>query len=180
MRCPERIFITALDEYLAREGASLLEDVSERHTCGRLALYVERQFESIGLKGFFADVEYNRKQNGEVKTIINQHARIIQITPDLIVHTRGERPYPHDNLIAVEVKKSNRPQNEKDADRDRLIAMTMNLNRVGRVNRHDGHPEHVCGYKAGVYVEIDIGQRKLHLEIYRWGRLHYEITRQIN
>lgn len=35
----------------------------------------------------------------------------------------------------------------------------------------DAHPEHVCGYAVGVYVEIDIDQRELRLEFYKKGAL---------
>src|ERR1700726_2335391 len=108
-RRPDLVFEDALSAFIAAEGGSLLADVSERHTCGRLSIYLERQLQADGFGGYYADVEYNRKQQGRVKTIINERLEVVQITPDLIVHTRGERLPPHDNLIAVEVKKAARP-----------------------------------------------------------------------
>ncbi|WP_250623065.1 hypothetical protein [Pinirhizobacter soli] len=170
MRRVDLVFEDALTSFLAEEGASLLTNVSERNTCGRLAIYLQRHLEADGFIGYYADVEYNRKQQGLVKTIVNNNLEIVQITPDLIAHTRGERPPPHDNLIAVEAKKSARPDHEKDADRARLQAMTRTP--FNGVWPWDGsHPEHVCGYAVGVYVEIDIDRHELRLEFYKKGRL---------
>jgi len=166
---PELIFDAALDAFLKTEGTSLFSDVSERNTCGRLALYLERQIEVEGAIGYYADVEYNRKQNAQVKTVINDDFRVIPITPDVIVHSRGKKLPPNDNLIAVEMKKSNRPQQEKDDDKMRLILMSRES--FDEVWGWDGsHPEHVCAYALGVYVEIDIANRTLHLEYYKNGR----------
>lgn len=79
--------------------------------------------QASNLSGYYADVEYNRKQNGEVKTMIDDEMRTISITPDVIVHSRGEN-VRHDNLIVVEMKKTERPDAEKDSDRLRLKIMT--------------------------------------------------------
>ena len=113
MRRPELIFNDALQSFLQREGHTILTSVSERNTCGRLALFVERQLEIDGVCGYYADTEYNRKQRGKVKTIINHELTVVSITADLIVHSRGELAPPHDNLIAVEAKKASRPAHEK-------------------------------------------------------------------
>lgn len=177
MRRVDLVFEDAISLFLVAEGASLLTKVSERNTCGRLAIYLQRQLEADGFTGYYADVEYNRKQGGQVKTIINEKLEVIQITPDLIAHTRGERPPPHDNLIAVEVKKTIRPDKEKNSDRARLQAMTRPL--CDGVWPWDGcHPDHVCGYAVGVYVEIDVEQRLLRLEFYKRGILTKKKVRQ--
>lgn len=167
-RRPELIFEDALNFFIAVEGESLLDNVSERNTCGRLSIYLERQLATEGLSNYFADVEFNRKQSGKVKTIINEQLQVIQITPDLIVHTRGQLLPPFDNLIAIEVKKTNRPESEKNDDRARLQAMTKVP--YNGVWPWDGcHPEHVCGYAVGIFLEIDISQRKLILEFFKKG-----------
>jgi hypothetical protein len=170
MRRVDLVFEDALSSFLAAEGASLLTDVSERSTCGRFAIYLQRQLEVDGFNGYYADVEYNRKQHGQVKTILNDQLEIVQITTDLIAHTRGEKPPPGDNLIAVEAKKSTRPDHEKEADRARLQAMTR-IPFDGVWPWDGSHPEHVCGYAVGVYVEIDIAQRELRLDFYKKGLL---------
>jgi hypothetical protein len=167
MRRPELIFDDALAAFLSAEGASLLTGVSERNTCGRLAIFIDRQMLAEGVKGYYADPEYNRKQGGKVKTIIDDEYEVIPITPDLIVHSRGEKEPPLDNLVAVEAKKSDRPDAEKIADKNRLRAMTKPLTAVWS---WDGvHPEHVCGYMVGVYIEIDLPSRTLHLEYFKMG-----------
>lgn len=43
MRRPELIFNDAFDFFLRCEGRTLLADVSERNTCGRLAHFIERR-----------------------------------------------------------------------------------------------------------------------------------------
>lgn len=169
-RRPDLIFDAALTAFIAAEGETLLTNVSERSTCGRLAIYLERQIATDSLNGYYADVEYNRKQHGQVKTIINDELEIVQITPDLIVHTRGEKPPPYDNLIAVEAKKAFRPDHEKAADRARLQVMTRTP--FEGVWPWDGsHPEHVCGYAVGIFIEIDIVQRQLRLDYFKNGVL---------
>lgn len=170
MRRPDLIFEDALSEFVVSEGESLLGDVSERNTCGRLAIYIERQLLADKITGYYADVEYNRKQLGQVKTIINNQLEVVQITPDLIVHSRGEMPPRHDNLIVIEAKKINRPEREKNDDRARLQAMTRTP--FDGVWSWDGcHPEHVCGYAVGIFMEIDIKQRCLCLEFFKKGLL---------
>ena len=168
MRQPELIFNNALINFLKHEKDLLLSDVSERSTCARLAYYMQRQLESEGIEGYYADAEYNRKQGGKVKTIINEEMHILTITADLIVHTRGNRPAPYDNLIAVEAKKSSRPEREKLDDIARLQAMTKQPN-DGVWNFDNGHPEHVCGYAVGVLMEILLEKRQILLKYFKNG-----------
>lgn len=167
-RRPDLVFEDALTSFVDEEANLLLSNASERSACGRLAIFLQRQLEADGYQGYYADVEYNRKQNQQVKTIINDELEVVPITTDLIAHTRGEMPFPRDNLIAVEAKKSNRPAHEKDADRARLIAMTREPFR-GVWPARGGHPEHVCGYAVGIYLEIDIERRQLRIEFYKKG-----------
>ena len=168
MRRPELMFDDALRTFLEREGQSLLTCVSERNTCARLDYFIERQLEQEGVTGYYADVEYNRKQRGMVKTIINNEFQIVAITADLIVHSRGEKPFPHDNLIAVEAKKASRPTKEKAEDIYRLIAMTRKpLEDVW--GWEVAHPEHVCGYSVGIFMEIFQKEQKVSLEYFKKG-----------
>ncbi|HEY0975695.1 MAG TPA: hypothetical protein VGE57_14500 [Solimonas sp.] len=143
--------------------------MSERSTCSRLAHYIELQLEYENVSGYYADVEYNRKQRGKVKTIIINEEQIVSITPDLIVHSRGEIPAPNDNMIAVEAKKSSRPTRGKEDDTARLIAMTREPYN-GVWNWEDGHPEHVCGYAVGIFMEIRREAREVLLEYFKRGQ----------
>lgn len=169
-RRAELIFLDALKAFLAAEGNTLLTGVSERNTCQRLSIYLDRQIALDGLQGYYADAEYNRKQDNKVKTVINDKMQVIKITADLIVHTRGEKLPPDDNLIAVEMKKASQPERGKEDDRDRLRAMTK-VPFEGVWPWEGGHPEHVCGYEVGIFADIDSTNRTLRLEFYKKGEL---------
>ena len=79
---------------------------SERHLCSRLAIQFEKLLPSYNLGAYYADTEYNRKQEGKIKTIVLGDMQVIKVTCDLIVHSRGEQG--RDNLIAIEMAKPNR------------------------------------------------------------------------
>ncbi|MEO4005823.1 hypothetical protein [Flavobacterium sp. CAU 1735] len=167
------LFDGSLNIFLTHETENILSNVAERNLCGRLAIYITPKLDEFGIKGYFADPEYNRKQGGRVKTILDGEETIIPIQCDLIVHSRGN-VVKHDNLIAIEMKKSTRPEAEKVADRKRLRTMTK--------DSYDGvwsweaevHPEHVCGYLLGVYVIVNIAERSCQIEYYAHGNLAYE------
>jgi len=168
MRRVDLIYEDALNAFLEKESEFLVSDVSERSTCARLAYYLQLQVNSEGLSSYYADTEYNRKQDGKIKTILDENLTELNITADLIVHTRGELPAPHDNLIAIEAKKASRPEREKSADRKRLRAMTIPVGEIYPVN--GCHPEHVCGYSVGIFLQIDINRRVIRSEFFKQGQ----------
>ena len=128
--------------------------------------------EDDSYSGYYTDVEYNRNAGGIKtirKTIRGQQEEIIPINCDLILHSRGEN-VDQDNLIAIEMKKSNAPSAEKQKDRERLIALTKDS--FDDVWAWDHNlPEHVCRYVLGVYYEINYRQKEIHIEYYRRGEL---------
>lgn len=154
--------------FFEREQSALIQGVNERSSCARLAGYMQAIATDAGVDRYFADTEYNRKQGGQVKTILGNQMTVITINADLILHSRGEN-VAEDNLIAVEMKKSTRSQADKDADRDRLRAMTKSS--YDGIWSNDGttHPEHVCGYRLGTYVEINVKARTALVEYYVRG-----------
>ena len=79
-----------------------------------------------------------------------------------------------DNLIAIEMKKSNRKESDKQSDRNRLIALTKDS--YDGVWSFDGKtlPEHVCRYKLGIYYEINFSKKFILLEYYYRGNLEVE------
>ena len=99
--------------------------VSERNICGRLAHHMEnimrkfdRDHNSDLFIHYYADVEYNRMGNGELKRYENSEHLPQYMVADLLIQSRGE---PR-NLLAVEMKrKSNYVNREKD--RERLEAL---------------------------------------------------------
>lgn len=163
-----RIFSESLSIFLNEELENILDDVAERNLCSRLSIYLTNKIDEYELNGYYADAEYNRKQGGRVKTILNDNMEVIIIQSDLIVHSRG-RNLEQDNLLAIEMKKSSRPENEKIADRNRLRAMTKKS--YDNIWSYDGktHPEHVCGYILGIYIILNVTARTFTLEFYRDG-----------
>lgn len=150
----------------------MIEGVSERNSCCRLANYMERITSTTGLEGYIADAEYNRKQGGRVKTIIDGNEKVVTITADLILHSRGA--LAEDNLVAIEMKKSDRPVQEKSDDRDRLRAMTKAPRALIGL---DAAPDHVCGYRLGIYIELNNKARQALIERYVGGERVDSTTR---
>ena len=170
------IFDESLKRLLSREAGGLASGVSERNSCARMAMYMQTVSDENGLAGYFADAEYNRKQNGKVKTLLNGNYEVVTICCDLILHSRGAI-IAEDNLIAVEMKKADRPAREKESDRTRL--MTLTKASYDGVWSNDGvtQPEHVCGYVLGAFVQIDRGQRLCSVEYFSGG-VSFDETRQ--
>lgn len=163
------VFNKANNRFLSKEISLIESDVSERCICASLKRYIEEEVEKHSeYKNYYVDVEYNRNA-GHVKTIIDGDMKVIQVTCDLLVHSRGENEYK-DNLIALEMKKSYQPEEKKRADRERLIALTKSES-TNDVWSYDGKtfPQYVCGYELGIYYEIDLPNRTIIIEYYKSG-----------
>lgn len=172
-------FEAALGRFLMNEVQEVLEGVNERANCGRLAIYLQEVAKEIGVPvAYLVDVEYNRKQNGQIKTIMNGKGKIIRVNCDVILHSRGAL-LDQDNLIAIEMKKVDRPADEKNSDRERLQALTKTS--FDDVWNGDGAtpPEHVCGYVLGVFIELDRFTGACTIEYYKEGTLYEQATRQL-
>ncbi|MBU2868448.1 hypothetical protein [Pacificibacter marinus] len=166
----EAIFFKSLNNFTKAEAANILNGTSERNLCSRLGFVLETEVKGAGVYGYYADVEYNRKQQGAVKTILDDQMQVVRITCDLILHSRGESIL-NDNLIAVEMKRLEHPNAEKRKDRIRLRAMTKSS--YDDLWSADGiaHPKHVCGYVLGYFVELDSINRNFLVEGYSGGEL---------
>jgi hypothetical protein len=162
------LFDEAFDRLLRQDIENVSSDVSERNLCARLAPVLETLAHEAGLTEYYADAEYNRNQ-GRVKTILDERQQIVSVTCDVILHSRGHFP-ARDNLIAIEMKKATRPHHSKESDRVRLRALTMTPNAVYPA---DGRtlPEHVCGYELGIFVELDRLKGIARIEEYQGGEL---------
>lgn len=163
------MFQEAFKEFLRRERDNILNNVNERNLCARLAMYLDQVRQRHKIEGYYADVEYNRKQNGQIKTILDERLKIVVINCDLILHSRGEI-VGRDNLIAVEMKKADQPRIEKGRDRQRLRALTKAS--YDEIWSADGvtRPEHVCGYEIGFFVMLDIPKERFAVEEYQGGK----------
>ena len=165
-----RLFFAAFDDFRAGEGTNIRNGTSERNLCQRLAVPLEQHAFAAGLKQYRADCEYNRSNDGRLKTIVGQHMEVVTITCDLILHSRGEDA-EQDNLIAIEMKRSSHRQVEKDKDRVRLMALSKQPG--DGVWSADGQvdPHHVCDYVVGYYVELDPRRCEFDIEEYIHGAL---------
>lgn len=166
----EAIFADSVTQFLEREATEITEGVNERNNCSRWAMYLEHAAHRHGLTGYCADTEYNRKQNGMIKTILDEDQVVVAINCDLILHSRGLN-VAEDNLIAIEVKKADRPPKEKEDDRRRLRALTKASYDDIWMNDGSNPPEHVCGYRFGAFVELDRKRRRCVIECYKEGVL---------
>lgn len=80
------LFLESLNDFFIDERENIINDISERNLCSRLAMILESKAIKIGLAGYFADIEYNRK-NGRVKTILDDNYVVKKINCDLILHS---------------------------------------------------------------------------------------------
>lgn len=167
-----QIFLKVNQTFLSKEVDSIILNLSERSLCAQMMMYLRHELDISIFREYHVDVEYNRNDS-KIKTIIDNDMKVIAITCDLIVHSRGQI-IAQDNLLAVEMKKSTAKKEEKDKDRNRLIALTKDS--YDDVWSFDGVtlPEHVCGYLLGVYYEINVPSRSVLLEFYRKGKLDFE------
>jgi hypothetical protein len=170
------VFETSVAQFLQRETQNILNGTAERNLCACWAPLLENAAIAAGFEGYRADADYNRMLKDRVKAIMPDSGREIRIVCDLILHSRGELP-GHDNLIAIEVKRSSRPEDEKESDRERLRTLTRPS--FDGVWAPDGVnlPDYVCGYTLGYYVELDIDTRSFLIEEYVEGALVDSRTR---
>lgn len=163
------LFINSSDKFLDSQEDLILSGVSERNLCGALMTIIRSELDNTELENYHADIEYNRNFDGKIKTIINNNMEVVNITCDLIIHSRGENEM-QDNLIAIEMKRDTHKEDDKNSDKIRLKALTKNKNDTNTYSA-DGKtfPEHVCGYILGVFYEISMENRNVKIEYYRNG-----------
>ena len=96
--------------------------VSERNICARLAHHIEnimreydKQHDDSPFIGYFADVEYNRMGNGDLKHYENSAHRRQYMVSDLLIQSRGHER----NLLAIEMNRKGNYKGVKE-DKDRL------------------------------------------------------------
>jgi len=169
----EDIFENANKNFLSNNTILFTQRVSERTLCGSLMLELNNVIKKTCYCEYFVDVEYNRNKGGKLKTIINSSLNVVKINCDLIVHSRGMNTQ-QDNLIAIEMKKSNRLKKDKESDKERLICLTKDS--FDDVWSFDGKslPEHVCRYVLGIYYEINYNKKNIKLEYYSKGNKYKE------
>ncbi len=162
------IFYRANEEFLKRDVKNILLDVSERNLCALLSEKIAYILSNSKFKQYYSDPEYNRDGEEVKAIIIPGEETIVTVTCDLIIHSRGE--LDKDNLIAIEMKKSNANMRSKNKDRIRLKALTMELDSVyhwkGKLDK-----KVVAGYELGIFYELNRFTKTIIIEIYSNGRL---------
>lgn len=126
-------------------------NLSERCICSKFAMYLRDEIKDSEFNAYIVDVEYNRGNNG-----ICNNPKILNsknIVVDLIVHKRGyDETYGYDNLICIEMKKSNdsrRAQGIID-DEDRLRKLT--------------NYQYSFNYQMGLMLIADIKNKELYIK----------------
>ncbi len=122
------ILVPSLHRMYEMDYDNIRFGVSERNICGRLAHHMEnimREFDrdhnSDLFIQYFADVEYNRMGNGELKRYENSEHLPQYMVADLLIQSRGELR----NLLAVEMKrKSNYVKRGEDRERLKALVST--------------------------------------------------------
>lgn len=119
------ILIPSLKRLYQEDFDNIRLGVSERNICARLALHMEkimREYDdSHPIKHFhnyYADVEYNRMGNGELKQYENSEHRPKYMVSDLLIQSRRKER----NYLAVEMKRKGNYRNARE-DRERLASM---------------------------------------------------------
>lgn len=170
----EKIFWEANQNFLKANQILFQRKVSERTLCGALMLALNDVIRKRGYEGYFVDVEYNRNIGSKFeslkKTCKGLQGEEITINCDLLVHSRGEN-LEADNLIALEMKKSNLSKDAKDRDRARLKALTSTQDKRLLDETTKKFPENVCGYKLGIYYEVNLKKHTIRIEYYHAGQL---------
>jgi len=165
------LFNKAFASFLIEERGNILNGTAERNLAARLGFIMERFKGEFGLSEYFADPEYNRMQDGRIKVAFDPDNLVeVRIQCDLLLHGRGERGL-RENIIAIEMKKSTAPLQEKLDDKIRLRALTTPPGPNTWPADGKTFPEYVCGYELGVYIELDIKRALYVVEEYRGGKL---------
>lgn len=96
--------------WLYEKDLALFEtDVQERAIAGRLAIYLQYEFDPHFEKNACIDLEYNREGNG----VKRPHPRVEEgwIAPDILLHVRKKK----ENIFYCEVKKKSDADNADSA-----------------------------------------------------------------
>jgi hypothetical protein len=136
--------ITALKSFLNNDRQLLTLSASERSISHKLAEHLQKEFLE-----WHVDCEYNRRGDRPkaipkilFDNIADNDKDAKTIFPDIIVHKRGQP----DNLLVVEVKKSNSRESDKN-DKIKLKAFT-DLKRDYR-------------YKVGLLITFDVSNQNI-------------------
>ena len=120
------IQILSICKLYKEDFSNIRFDVSERNICARLAHHMENIMREYDVKNgtsfftsYYADVEYNRMGNGDMKYYEDSLKRPKYMVSDLLIQSRGYEG----NLLAVELKKKGSTKKAIAKDRERLTSL---------------------------------------------------------
>lgn len=120
------VLIPSICKLYKEDFSNIRFDVSERNICARLAHHMEnimREYDAKNRTSFFtsyyADVEYNRMGNGDMKYYEDSLKRPKYMVSDLLIQSRGYEG----NLLAVELKKKGSTKKAIAKDGERLTSL---------------------------------------------------------
>ena len=120
------ILIPSLKRLYQEDYNNIKYGVSERNICARLAHHMEnimREYDNhrypSQFQDYYADVEYNRMGNGDLKFYEDSQKRPRYMVSDLLIQSRGYEG----NLLAVELKKKGAAKDAIAKDRERLTSL---------------------------------------------------------
>lgn len=138
---------------------NIKNDVSERNICARLSLHIENNMRKYDFEHktklfqrYYADVEYNRMGNGNIKKYENSEHLPKKMVNDLLIQSRGPEP----NFLVVEMKKEYNKQKVEE-DKGRIISMVS-------PSSQDSHEQYVHDTLVGAFIEYS--SRKVKIEIF--------------
>lgn len=119
------ILIPSLQKLYKVDYDNIKFDVSERNICARLSLHIENKMRKYDRDNnrkdfhrYYADVEYNRMNNGDIKHYENSKKVRQKMVSDLLIQSRSISP----NYLALELKKK-KNKDERDENRERLLSL---------------------------------------------------------
>ena len=120
------ILIPSIFKLYKEDFSNIRFGVSERNICARLAHHMENIMRDYDAKhrtslftNYYADVEYNRMGNGDMKFYEDSQKRPRYMVSDLLIQSRGYEG----NLLAVELKKKGATKEARDNDIKRLKSL---------------------------------------------------------
>lgn len=153
------IMIPSLKRLYEIDYNNILIGVSERNICGRLAHHMEnimrqydRDHDSNVFAIYYADVEYDKMNDGNQKHYENSQHQATRMVSDLLIHSRGVPA----NILAVEMKRKNSYDKRRE-DRNRLKAMVATSSII----------EKPCVYNTLLGAFIIYSHEDVKIEIYR-------------
>ena len=154
------ILIPSLKRLYAVDYENIRFGVSERNICARLAHHMEnlmRRYEQLNgvecFKGYFADVEYNRMGNGDLKHYENSAHLPVYMVSDLLIQKRG---YGR-NLLAVEMKRKGNNSHVAE-DKERLKSLVSSPENYEEESR--------CVHDTLVGAFIEYSRDEVSLELF--------------